>query len=190
MPPPARRGEAARLAAFFHHRWAAPVLAELERSRGARFSPLARRLGVGRDSLRRTVDALLAGGWARRNPGHGHPLRPEYVTTPAGARLGRAVGELLAALRAPGLEDAALRKWWMPLVHAIGPDEKRFSELLQALPGLTPRALALALRDLDSAGLLRRVVVGEWPPRSAYRLTAAGRRLVPVLREVARAVHG
>lgn len=188
MATPARRGEAARLAAFFHHRWAAPVLADLERSGGARFSPLAGRLGVGRDSLRRTLDALLAAGWARHNPGHGHPLRPEYLPTMAGARLGRAAAGLLAALHALGLQEAALRKWWLPLVHAIGPDERRFSELLQDLPGLTPRALALALRDLDAAGLVRRVVVEGWPPRTAYRLAAAGRRLRDPLQEVARAV--
>jgi DNA-binding HxlR family transcriptional regulator len=188
MSPPARRGEAARLAALFHHRWAAPVLAELERSGGARFSPLARRLGVGRESLRRTMDALLDAGWAARNPGHGHPLRPEYLPTDRGAGLARAVGNLLPALRAAGLGDAPLRKWWLPLVHATGPGERRFSELVAELPGVTPRALALALRDLDAAGVVTRVVVGDWPPRTAYRLTAAGRRLLPLLREVARAV--
>lgn len=187
MASPGRRDEAARLAAFFHYRWAAPVLADLERSGGARFSPLARRLGIGRDSLRRTLDALLAGGWTLRNPGHGHPLRPEYLATTAGARLGRAAADLLAALHALGLEEASLRKWWLPLVHTIDPEERRFSELLKDLPGLTPRALALALRDLDEAGLVRRVVVEGWPPRTAYRLTALGRRLRNPLREVARA---
>ena len=47
------------LIALFHHRWSAPVLAELGRTRGTRFVVLVNRLGVGRESLRRTLAALM-----------------------------------------------------------------------------------------------------------------------------------
>src|SRR5947207_13068422 len=67
---------------LFHHRWAVPVLAELRRERGSRFVTLANRIGVTRDSLRRTLSALIDDGLVERNPGYGHPLRPEYVLTP------------------------------------------------------------------------------------------------------------
>src|SRR3954451_13536929 len=69
---------------LFHHRWAAPALALLGQRGGARFVELQRRLDVGRESLRRALDALIAGGLARRNEGYGHPLRPEYVLTARG----------------------------------------------------------------------------------------------------------
>src|SRR5215213_11761735 len=75
----------AALIALFHHRWAPPALAELARRDGVRFVELQNRLGVGRESLRRALDALLELGYARRNPGYGHPLRPEYLVTEPGA---------------------------------------------------------------------------------------------------------
>ena len=75
-----------RLAQLFHHRWAVPVLAELHRTSGSRFVTLHRRLGIGRESLRRTLASLAEQDLVARNPGYGHPLRPEYVLTPNRAR--------------------------------------------------------------------------------------------------------
>ena len=66
------------------------MLAELERQRGARFVALANRLGVSRDSLTRTLGALIDAGFVARNPGHGHPLRPEYILTKRGVPVGEA----------------------------------------------------------------------------------------------------
>jgi DNA-binding HxlR family transcriptional regulator len=39
------------------------------------------------------------------------------------------------------------------------------------LPGVTPRALALALRDLEVAQLVRREVLPTRPPSTVYRAT-------------------
>src|SRR5919202_4724071 len=97
------------LIALFHHRWSAPVLAELRRTRGTRFVVLAKALGVGRESLRRTLDALIELGLVRRNPGYGHPLRPEYLLTRRGAAVARRCSRLLAAT--DGNVDVALKKW-------------------------------------------------------------------------------
>ena len=85
------------LIAIFHHRWSAPVLAELLRQKGSRFAALSGTLGVGRESLRRTLDSLLALGLVARNPGYGHPLRPEYVLTSRGEDAARRCAALLAA---------------------------------------------------------------------------------------------
>ncbi|MGH2451320.1 MAG: winged helix-turn-helix transcriptional regulator, partial [Candidatus Limnocylindria bacterium] len=72
------------ISALFHHRWAAPVLAELDRSRGSRFVTLSNRLALSRESLRRTLTALIDAGLVMKNPGYGHPLRPEYILTERG----------------------------------------------------------------------------------------------------------
>src|SRR3546814_8449157 len=67
------------------HRWLVPLLAVLASRKGARVVELIHRLGLSRDSLTRTLQAAAALGWVRRNPGHGHPLRPEYILTEAGS---------------------------------------------------------------------------------------------------------
>lgn len=161
----------ASLIELFHHRWAPPALALLAERDGARFVELQRRLDVGRESLRRALDALIDLGYVRRNEGYGHPLRPEYVITPAG----HVAAPLAEAATAGG--DVLLRKWSVPVLVTLD-EERRFSELRALLPGVTPRALALALRDLEDAALVRREVLPTRPPSSLYRATARGRRIV------------
>jgi DNA-binding HxlR family transcriptional regulator len=167
------------LIALCHHRWSAPVLAELGQTRGTRFVVLANRLGVGRTSLRRTLDALVGLGLVRRNPGYGHPLRPEYLLTPEGEEAAVRCERLLAAV--DGNRDVVLRKWSLPVLVALG-RQARFSELRDALPGVTARALALALKDLERAGLVDRRVEETYPPTAVYAPTAEAARLQVILR--------
>jgi DNA-binding HxlR family transcriptional regulator len=161
---------------LFHHRWAPPTLALLGERGGARFVELQRRLGVGRESLRRALDALVEAGLVRQNEGYGHPLRPEYVLTAKGRGAAPAAAGVVAARD----DDALLRKWSVPVLAELG-DERRFSELRASLPGVTPRALALALQDLEAAGYLRREVRATRPPSTVYRPTARGRRVQAAL---------
>src|SRR4029453_1519623 len=129
------------LVALFHNRWSVPILAELHRQRGSRFVTLARTLGMSRESLRRTLAALIAGGWVGRNPGYGHPLRPEYVLTTSGEALARTCGPRVDRLREDELEEVGLKKWSMPVVFALAAGPRRFSELRERLEGISPRAL-------------------------------------------------
>jgi len=57
----------------------------------------------------------------------------------------------------------------------------RFSDLLRAMPGLTPRMLARQLRELEGDGLVYREVWPVVPPRVDYGLTERGESLRPVL---------
>ena len=161
---------------LFHHRWAPPALALTARRGGVRFVELQRRLGVARESLRRALESLIELGYVRRNPGYGHPLRPEYLVTAAGRRVAPAIERIVAA----GDPATLLRKWSVPVLAELG-DERRFSELQASLPGVTARALALALRDLEAAGYVTREVVATRPPSSRYRPTARGRRVQAAL---------
>ena len=154
------------------------MLAELRHERGSRFVTLETRLGVTPDSLRRTLNALIDDGLVARNPGYGHPLRPEYVLTDEGRHVAGVCDRLLAILN--GLEDVALRKWSMPVVHALGPGAMRFSELRAAL-AVSPRALTLALKELQAAELVERTVTDDYPPASVYRLTSRALALARIL---------
>jgi DNA-binding HxlR family transcriptional regulator len=172
------------LVALFHNRWSVPILAELHRQRGSRFVTLARTLGMSRESLRRTLTALIDGGLVGRNPGYGHPLRPEYVLTRAGEAIAAACKPLVDTIRRRGLEDVGFKKWSMPVVYALASEPRRFSELRDALAGISPRALALALKDLESAGLIERRVTSDYPPATIYRLRGNGRPLAQLLGQI------
>ena len=169
------------LVSLCHHRWTLPVLAEIERTRGSRFATLTGRLGVSGESLRRTLHALEESGLVARNPGYGHPLRPEYVLTPRGHALGPPAQRLVQSLR--GYEEVGLKKWSLPVLAALD-EPRRFSELQAALPEATPRALALALKELQATGLARRTVTDAYPPAVLYELTAKARPIAAAVRDL------
>ncbi len=81
--------------------------------------------------------------------------------------------------------DLLGRRWQLVILYACARSEAvRFSELVEAVPGISPRMLSERLRDLEQAGLVeRRVARGA---RSACGAVAgfdpAGRRLEPKLR--------
>jgi DNA-binding HxlR family transcriptional regulator len=160
------------LVALFHHRWAPPALALLAERGAARFVELQRQLGAGSNPLRQALTALVALGYARRNPGYGHPLRPEYLVTDAGTAAGRTSARILRAAD----PDLLLRKWSVPTLAQLD-QPRRFSELRAGLGSVSPRSLALALQDLEQARLVEREVVATRPPSTVYRATRHGRRI-------------
>ncbi|RMH25373.1 MAG: hypothetical protein D6693_08930 [Planctomycetota bacterium] len=160
-----------------HHRWGPAVVAALWETRGAKFVTLSRRLGVSPESLSRTLSGLDQLGLVMRNPGYGHPMRPEYLLAPDGETAGPAVRDLVQRVGRLGLEDALGRKWSVPVLAAAGLGAARFGDYRGLLPGVTARALSQALRTLESADLVERCVVDDSPPRSEHRLVRRGRGL-------------
>lgn len=153
-----------------------PILADLVRSGGSRFVPLANRLRLSRESLRQTLAALIEAGLVMRNPGYGHPLRPEYVLTARGRRVAPACADVVATLQRLGFEVGGLKKWSIPVLLELA-RERRFAELRESL-AISPRALALALKELADEGLVERRVHDGFPPWTSYRATARSRPLV------------
>lgn len=162
------------LVALSQNRWTVALLADLAAHRGARFVELLHRLALPRDSLARTLNALSEAGWVMHNPGHGHPLRPEYLLTPEGARLAASAESITAAQAQLGIAPGALTRWGMPLIRAIGSSHARFNELAKVLVAATPRAISQGLQTLAVNDLVARDVVDGRPPASLYRLTPGG----------------
>lgn len=165
-----------RCVALFHHRWAVPVLAELHRGSGSTFGAMVERLGLPRDTLRQTLEALVEQGLVERNADRGR-YRPTYLLTEQGAALAPSCAALVRSLPRVAAGGTALRKWSMPTLFALRERAKRYTELQADLPGVTPRALVRALKDLQAAGLVERQVLPTYPPIPCYRLTARGRAL-------------
>jgi DNA-binding HxlR family transcriptional regulator len=178
-----------RLISLFHRRWAVPLLAELHRLRGAKFVTLVNRLGASAGSVRQTLGHLIEHGLVKRNPGYGHPLRPEYLLTGDGAQVGPACSRLAEQIEARDLADMALRKWSMPILHALGGGAMRFAALRESLPGVTDRALTLGLKDLLGSDLVERAVVDEFPPTTEYRARPSARGFLTLLRQLESALR-
>ena len=174
-----------RIISLCHFRWAIPILAELWRTEGSKFVTLSFLLEISRDSLKRTLMEMSAAGWIKKNPGYGHPLRPEYILTEAGREVGPACAKIVACLAEKNVADVGLQKWSIPILVALAEGATRFSEIKTALSGVTPRAITLALKDLCDVGLSERVVIDGYPPTSIYRLTG-GTRLAEVAASIGR----
>jgi DNA-binding HxlR family transcriptional regulator len=74
-------------------------------------------------------------------------------------------------------------RWTMLIVRDLAGGPKRFTDLMERLGGITPKTLTQRLRDLEEGGLTE---VDREPGRREvwYRLTPAGRDLLPALEEL------
>ncbi|MCP5021541.1 MAG: hypothetical protein GY930_07165 [bacterium] len=180
-PPP--------LARLCARRWAVPILADLEGSKGCKFVTLAAHLDGSRAALKASLGLLETLGLVIPNPGHGHPMRPEYVLTQRGALLTGPAKSLVRALDKTQALEFGLRKWSMPMVHVIHSGQERFGGIAEALGPVTDRAVSLALTDLQDNGWVKRKLFNDRPPRSIYSVARKAQRFAPMLTDLGLALE-
>src|SRR5487761_146136 len=73
------------------------------------------------------------------------------------------------------------KRWTGAVVKALLPEPARFNQLLAGIPGISDRVLTERLRELETEGIVERLVDHGPPVRVSYRLTSRGRALEPVL---------
>ncbi|WP_326613432.1 helix-turn-helix transcriptional regulator [Streptomyces scopuliridis] len=71
--------------------------------------------------------------------------------------------------------------WATLIVRELLKCPHRFTELRQALPGISPHTLTSRLRQFETHGIVIRTAYAEIPPRVEYRLTPLGEDLRQVL---------
>ena len=151
------------LSKLFHRQWALPILVSI-----ARKKPLT----VARQTYHDTLAALVEQGLVSK----------DGALTARGHKISERGEALLSALEKSG----DLRKWALPILHVLGRKAQRFSDLKAALPGATPRAISMALKDLVEEGLVDRRVLDGFPPRTEYSSAAKARGLAPLLDQLAK----
>ena len=76
-------------------------------------------------------------------------------------------------------------KWKPIILYVIRNESKRFSEIKQMIPTITPKMLTQHLRELEKDGIVSRKIYPVIPPKVEYSLTKFGRSLRPMLTKIA-----
>jgi DNA-binding HxlR family transcriptional regulator len=73
-------------------------------------------------------------------------------------------------------------RWKLPILfRLLAEPSMRTSQFMRDIPDISQKMLTQHLRELQKDGLVARRDFGEQPPHVEYRLTSAGRGLMPVL---------
>ncbi len=78
------------------------------------------------------------------------------------------------------------KRWNGAIIYCFFHGLKRFSELEDAIPGLSSRMLSERLKELEDYNLIRREVIPERPVRIEYTLTDKGIDLGDVIKAIYR----
>lgn len=72
--------------------------------------------------------------------------------------------------------------YWKPIIlYQLSNGDKRYSELKRAIPAVTEKVLIQHLKQLEADGLVIRTAKPVVPPHVTYKLSKAGKGLVPVI---------
>lgn len=154
--------------------WALDILSALHQGVAARQAPLLAACGAGRTAFGQSLAHLTALGLLERNPGHGHPLRPEFRLTALGERIAGLAHDVLQIARQDG-DPALLRRVWTLPVLAVAQEPLRFGDFKQNLGRITDRALSQTLGQLEDRDWLIREVDGKARPvRPLYQAANTG----------------
>lgn len=78
-------------------------------------------------------------------------------------------------------------KWGLIILVMLGETRcLRFSEILHAMPDISPKVLSSTLKILENDGLIRRKLYPSVPPKVEYSITDKGDTLMPILDDLVR----
>lgn len=80
------------------------------------------------------------------------------------------------------------KRWTLLVILELYKGEgytRRFSELRDALPGITPKVLSERLKELEEEALIsRKVDATAFPVRTEYTLTESGLEIIGIIRAI------
>ena len=77
--------------------------------------------------------------------------------------------------------DVINGKWKLPIIISVGVGNERFSDIQDSIPGITPKAMAKELKELEQHKLIQRVITDDYPIKIRYKWTAYADTLTPVI---------
>lgn len=153
--------------------WAIPILSSLHAGIAGRQAPLLAATGASRTAFAQSMDHLISIGLLERNPGYGHPLRPEFRLTQLGASAA-AIAHKIQSVTAKEDQDLLRRSWTLPVLTTIH-RPSHFNDIKRNLRTITDRALSQSLKAMETRSWVQRSVdEAARPPRSIYRAMNTG----------------
>lgn len=153
--------------------WAIPILSNLHAGIAGRQAPLLAATGANRTAFAHSMDHLISIGLLERNPGYGHPLRPEFRLTQLGVSAA-AIAHRIQSVTADEDQDLLRRSWTLPVLTAIH-RPSHFNDIKRNLRTITDRALSQSLKTMETrCWVERKVDEAARPPRSIYRAINTG----------------
>ena len=82
--------------------------------------------------------------------------------------------------------DLVGERWSLLVVRELMEGPKRYTDLVEGLPGIGTNILASRLKDLEAGGIVQKTKLPPPAASTVYELTQCGNDLRPVLHELAR----
>ena len=155
---------------LFNYRWAIPIMAEIYRNIGVKFIYLHKKLLINKGVLSKTLQVLRDASYIQKNPGYGHPLRPEYIINKHAKIIAGKCRKIYETLVDAKLQHLLTSKWNLPVIMVMQDKSLRFSELKKEIYAITSRSLTKILKFLENEKILERTITSEYPPTSHYHL--------------------
>lgn len=157
--------------------WSLNILALLHQGVPGRQAPLLAATSASRTSFASSLEHLVQLKLLERNPGHGHPLRPEFRLTESGLEVAETANRIVMAVP-DDKEFAVLRRSWTVPILALTNTPRRFSAIKSDLTTITDRALSTSLYQLEKQEWLRRDInTSSRVPFPTYHATHRGLKI-------------
>lgn len=153
--------------------WAIPILAHLHIGVAGRQARLLTATGASRTAFAQSMEHLITIGLIERNPGYGHPLRPEFRLTEIG-KAAAAIAHKIHTVSSEEDQDLLRRSWTLPILTAVH-TPRHFNAIKRNLYTITDRALSQSLKQMEGRNWVSRDVdQSARPPRSIYSAVNTG----------------
>ena len=156
--------------------WSLPILSSLHEGVPGRQAALLKATGASRTAFAQSLQHLIEIGLLERNPGHGHPLRPEFRLTPLGVEMAGLANKILKATEASD-QDLLRRAWTVPILTSLR-QPNYFNDIKRSLTPITDRALSQSLKSMEQRNWVqRRIHDTARPPRTLYQAINLGQEI-------------
>ncbi len=157
--------------------WSLNILALMYGGVPGRQASLLLASGAGRTAFTQSLGHLVDLQLVERNPGYGHPLRPEYRLTEKGADVA-VFAERIKRITPDTSSHILLRRAWTIPVLAVSQRPRYFIDFKRELVSITDRSLSQSLKLLQTHHWINREIDSDsYPPRPVYQAVNEGAQI-------------